>query len=117
MERLFFWLSVRDGNQQYWRRCHLAYDDCVMSTIYFLCVRIPAVIKVRRKVPVRKGTWKAWGMDSFVGDYIIIVLYRIFNRGISESRYGALRVEKNIKNFTKFLQHIVGRKIEIRYMW
>ena len=25
--------------------------------------------------------------------------------------------EKNIKNFTKFLQHIVGRKIEIRYMW
>ena len=117
MERLFFWLSVRDGNQQYWRRCHLAYDDCVMSTIYFLCVRILAVIKVRRKVPVRKGTWKAWGMDSFVGDYIIIVLYRIFNRGISESRYGALRVEKNIKNFTKFLQHIVDRKIEIRYMW
>ena len=56
-------------------------------------------------------------MDSFVGDYIIIVLYRIFNIGISESRYGALRVEKNIKNFTKFLQHIVGRKIEIRYMW
>lgn len=56
-------------------------------------------------------------MDPFVGDYIIIVLYRILNRGISESRYGALRVEKNIKNFTKFLQHIVGRKIEIRYMW
>ena len=117
MERLFFWFPVRDGNQQYWRRCHLAYDDCVMPTIYFLCVRIPAVIKVRRKVPVRKGTWKAWGMDPFVGDYIIIVLYRIFNRGISESRYGALRVEKNIKKFTKFLQHIVGRKIEIRYMW
>ena len=90
----FFWLSVRDGNQQYWRRCHLAYDDCVMSTIYFLCVRIPAVIKVRRKVPVRKGTWKAWGMDSLWGIILLLFFIGVFNRGISESRYGALRVEK-----------------------
>lgn len=56
-------------------------------------------------------------MDTFVGNHIIVVLYRILNRGISESRHGALRVEKNIKNFTKFLQHIVDGKIEIRYMW
>ena len=117
MERLFFWFPVRDGNQQYWCRCHLAYDYHIMSTIYFLCVRISAVIKSRREVSVRKGTWKAWGMDTFVGNHIIVVLYRILNRGISESRHGALRVKKNIKNFTKFLQHIVGRKIEIRYMW
>ena len=66
---------------------------------------------------MRKGTWKAWGMDTFVGNHIIVVLYRILNRGISESRHGAFRTEKNIKIFTKFLQHIVGRKIEIRYMW
>ena len=117
MEWLFFWLSVCDGNQQYWCSGYLAYDCGIISTIYFLCVRIPAVIKDRREVPVRKGAWQAGGMDSFVGNHIIIVFYRILNRGISESWYGAFCTEKNIKNFTKFLQHIVCGKIEIRYMW
>ena len=44
------------------------------------------------------------------GDYIIIVLYRIFNRGISESRYGALRVEKNIKNIRQSIAKTLGAK-------
>lgn len=100
MERLFFWLSVRDGNQQYWRRCHLAYDDWVMSTIYFYVSGYLLLLKLEEKYQCGKEHGK-------LGEWILlwgIILLLFFIGFLTEAYLNPGMVHFVLKKYKKFYE-------------